>query len=170
MFCWPCITVYQYSETNVMHFLFSLLRIKGLYMFPALLAHPQEVLHKRHLVYCVHVMSVIIFSGSAAQRGLWPPRSWGFLITHNDAPQSVGHSFGRVISQSQRPLPDNTQHSQQTNIHDPGGIQTHDRSRRAAVDLRIRPRGHWDRPCYVSCRIKSVSRWFHYTDPLHSTL
>jgi hypothetical protein len=26
---------YQYSETNVMHFLFSLLRIKGLYMFRA---------------------------------------------------------------------------------------------------------------------------------------
>jgi hypothetical protein len=29
-------------------------------------------------------------SGSAAQRRLWPPRSRGFLITHNDAPQSVG--------------------------------------------------------------------------------
>jgi hypothetical protein len=37
-----CITVYQYSETNVMHFLFSLLRIKGLYMFRALLAHPRR--------------------------------------------------------------------------------------------------------------------------------
>jgi hypothetical protein len=32
MFCWPCITVYQYSETNVMHFLFSLLRIKDRYV------------------------------------------------------------------------------------------------------------------------------------------
>jgi hypothetical protein len=81
-------TKYQYSETNVMHFLFSLLRInplnaelnpichllallgahhilhvsrirvKGLYMFRALLAHPQKVLPKRHLVYCVRVMSV----------------------------------------------------------------------------------------------------------------
>jgi hypothetical protein len=48
----------HYSETNVMHFLFSLLRIKGLYMFGALLAHPQEALHKRYLVYCVRVMSV----------------------------------------------------------------------------------------------------------------
>jgi hypothetical protein len=36
---------YQYSETNVMHFLLNLLRIKGLYMFRALLAHPQEALH-----------------------------------------------------------------------------------------------------------------------------
>ena len=49
-----------------------------------------------------------------------------------------------MISPSQR-QPDNTQHSQQTNIHAPGGIPTHDRSRRAAVDLRLRPRGYWDR-------------------------
>jgi hypothetical protein len=27
-------------------------------MFRALLDHPQEVLHKRHLVYCVRIMSV----------------------------------------------------------------------------------------------------------------
>jgi hypothetical protein len=40
---------YQYSETNVMHFLFDLLRIKGLYMFRALLAYPQEGLHKQQL-------------------------------------------------------------------------------------------------------------------------
>jgi hypothetical protein len=35
------------------------------------------------------IIIIIIFSGSAAQRGLWPPRSRGFLITHNGAPQSV---------------------------------------------------------------------------------
>jgi len=44
-----------------------------------------------------------------------------------------------VISSSQRLLPDNTQHSQQTNIHAPGGILTHNLSRRKAVDLRLRP-------------------------------
>ena len=27
----------------------------------------------------------------------------------------------------------------------PGGIRTHDLSRRAAADIRLRPRGHWDR-------------------------
>jgi hypothetical protein len=36
------------------------------------------------------IIIIIIFSGSAAQRGLCPPRPRGFLITHNDAPQSVG--------------------------------------------------------------------------------
>jgi hypothetical protein len=58
MFCWPCLIVYQYSETNVMHFLFNLLRNQGLYMFLALPVHLQESLYKRHLVYCVSVMSV----------------------------------------------------------------------------------------------------------------
>jgi hypothetical protein len=33
---------------------------------------------------------LFIFSGSAAQRGLCPPRSRGFVIIHNDVPQSVG--------------------------------------------------------------------------------
>ena len=46
-----------------------------------------------------------------------------------------------MISSSQRPLPDNTQHSQ----HAPGGIRIHDLRRRAAADLRLRARGHGDR-------------------------
>jgi hypothetical protein len=58
MFCWPCIIVHHNSETNMTHFLFNLLRIKCLYMFRALRAHPHEVLHKQRLVYCVCVMSV----------------------------------------------------------------------------------------------------------------
>jgi hypothetical protein len=80
--------------------------------------------------------------GSAAQRGLWPPRFPGFL-DHTQRRDTVGRTrLGLEISSTQRPLPDNTQ---QTNIHAPDGIRTHDRSRRAAVDLRLRPRGHWDR-------------------------
>jgi hypothetical protein len=50
--------MYQYSETNVMQFLFNLLRIKGLYMLRALLVLPQEALHEGHVEYCVRVMSV----------------------------------------------------------------------------------------------------------------
>jgi hypothetical protein len=52
-------TTYQYYESNVMHFSFNLLIIKGRYTFRALLAHSQEALHKRHLVYCVRIMSVV---------------------------------------------------------------------------------------------------------------
>jgi hypothetical protein len=49
---------HQYSETNVMQFLFVLLRINGLYMFRALLAHLQEALHKWLVVDCVRIISV----------------------------------------------------------------------------------------------------------------
>jgi hypothetical protein len=45
----------QHNETNVMHFSFNLLRIKGLYMFRTLPAQPQESLHRRHSVPCAYV-------------------------------------------------------------------------------------------------------------------
>jgi hypothetical protein len=35
------------------------------------------------------IIIIIIFSDSAAQRGLWPPRPRAFLITQNNAPQSL---------------------------------------------------------------------------------
>jgi hypothetical protein len=43
--------------------------------------------------YFCYFNSELLFSflsGSAAQYGLWPPRPGGFLMTHDDAPQSVG--------------------------------------------------------------------------------
>ena len=42
-----------------------------------------------------------------------------------------------MISSSQRPLPDNSQHSQQTNLHDPEEIRTHNLLRRPVADLRL---------------------------------
>jgi hypothetical protein len=87
----------------------------------------------------------IIISGSAAQRGLWPPvalqpsAGYGLLFheiscSHTTTRHSRQDSSGRVISSSQRPLPDNIQHIQLKNIHASGGIRTHDLSRRATVD------------------------------------
>jgi len=40
-----------------------------------------------------------------------------------------------MISPTQRPLPDNTQHSQETGIHAPGGIRNHNPSKRAATGI-----------------------------------
>ena len=65
--------------------------------------------------------------------------------SHKTTHHSRQDSSGRVITSSQRPLPYNTQHSQHTYIHAPGGIRTQDLSKRAAVDLRLRPCGHWVR-------------------------
>ena len=49
--------------------------------------------------------------------------------SHKTTHHSRQDSSGRVISSSQRPVPDNARHLQQTNIHAPGGIRTHDLSR-----------------------------------------
>jgi len=49
--------------------------------------------------------------------------------SHTTTHHSQYDSSGRVISSSQRPLPDNTRNSQQTNIHAPGGIRNQDLSR-----------------------------------------
>ena len=69
--------------------------------------------------------------------------------SHRTIQHSRQDSSARVISSSQRPLPDNTQHSQQTDIHASGGIRTQDLSRRAAADPRLRQCGHWDRLSYL---------------------
>ena len=42
-----------------------------------------------------------------------------------------------------------------TNIYVPDAIRTHNPSRRAAADLRLRPRGHWDRQ--VQCKSYSIT-------------
>jgi hypothetical protein len=60
------------------------------------------------------IIIVIIFSGSAAQSGLWPPRHSRFL--DHTRRVTVGRTpLGREISSSQRPLHDNT-HNRQLSI------------------------------------------------------
>jgi hypothetical protein len=51
-----------------------------------------------------------------------------------------------VTGPSHRPLPDNTQHSQETDIHAPGGILTRNSSKQAAADPRLRSCSHSNRP------------------------
>ena len=93
-------------------------------------------------------MGVVFYSPLAGFSLLAYEVTWSHTTTHH----SRQDSSGRVINPSQRPLPDNTQHSQQTNIHAPGRIRTHNLSRRAVVDLCLRPRGHWDRLPAVTCQ------------------
>jgi len=54
-----------------------------------------------------------------------------------------------VIGPLRRPLADHTQQSQQTDIHARGGIRTHNPSKPAAADTRLRPRGHWARQAHA---------------------
>jgi hypothetical protein len=67
--------------------------------------------------------------------------------SHTDTPHSVG-----LLWTSDQPDAETTtwQHTtlQGTDVHAPGGIRTHNPSKRAAADpcLRLQPRGHWVRP------------------------
>jgi len=95
-----------------------------------------------------------------------PPVGHGLLIhevsrSHTTTHHSREENSGRVMSSSQIPLPDNTQQSQQTNVHTPGGNRTHNLSRRAAADLRLRPRGHWDRQMRNTHTHTHIYRVFH---------
>jgi hypothetical protein len=58
--------------------------------------------------------------------------------SHSTTHHSRYDSSGRVISSSQHT-------TLTTDIHGTGEIGTHNLNRRAAADLRLRPRGHWDR-------------------------
>jgi hypothetical protein len=60
-------------------------KINAPYSFTRPLFH-SFIHHRRYVI----IIIIIIFSGTAAQRGLWPPLSRDFSITHNDASQSVG--------------------------------------------------------------------------------
>jgi len=86
----------------------------------------------------------ISFCGAAAQRGPWPPHSWCCYITHNEAPQSVGLLWTSDHTDVETSTWRHT--TVTTDKHPcPGWIRTHDLSRRAAADLHLWPRGHWDR-------------------------
>ena len=109
---------------------------------------------------------------------LRPNAGHGLLILEVSRSRTTTHhsqqdSSGRVISASQRPLPDKTQHSQQTYIHARGRIRTHNLSRREALDLRLRPRGPWDWQgnCKYSIQLRAIStivtsylgtQWHHH--------
>jgi len=60
------------------------------------------------------------------------------LHDHTQTHHVQQDSSGPVISPSQRPLPDNTRHSQETNIHAPGVIRTCNPSKQAVADPFLR--------------------------------
>ena len=51
----------------------------------------------------------------------------------------------------------------------PGGIRTHNSSRRAAADVRLRPRGYWDRLLLKITVINSFCDWLQSDFESHST-
>jgi hypothetical protein len=114
---------------------------------------PEELCLHTYLFICLFPLAL---QPSAGNGLLVHAVSW----SHTTTCHSRCDSSGRVISSSQRPLPDNT-HNRQTSMP-PGGIRTLDRNRRANVDLRLRPRGHlgpaYPYLYYLKCGIKCLMK------------
>jgi len=67
------------------------------------------------------------------------------LLDHTQRRATVGRTPLDKWSIRRRDLYLTTHNTHNTNIHALGGIRNHDGSRRAATDLRLRPRGYWYR-------------------------
>jgi hypothetical protein len=90
----------------------------------------------------VYSINAFFSHGATVPSGPGPPHDRG---DHTQTHDTRYDSSGSVISPTQRLLPDNTQHPQETDIHEPGKIQTRSPSKQAAAEPRLTPRGHWDR-------------------------
>jgi hypothetical protein len=77
-----------------------------------------------------------------------PPVGQGLIIeasrSHSDTPHSI-----ELLWANDQPDAE-TSTWQHTDNHDPGGIRTHNPSKRANADPRLRPRGHWEYGINVS--------------------
>jgi len=99
-------------------------------------------------VYCA-VRTGSLISFPMARHPQWARASSSArLHDHTQTHHSRQDSSGRGISPTQRPVLDNTQHSQQTDIHASGGIRTRNPSKVAVADPRPTPRGHQDRQIF----------------------
>jgi hypothetical protein len=118
---------------------------------------------------------------TALYRALASSRTRLLEHTQSDAPRSVGLLWTNDHSVAETST---WQHTTLTrNIHGASAIRTHNISRRAAVDLRLRPSGCWDRPsfslqCYmfiifyiIHCRITYTATfttiWSQHTTVLN---
>ena len=101
--------------------------------------------HNRYMSFNSFIFCFDFVFGATAPQ--WArASSFTRFLDHAQRRTTVGGTpLGEWSAPSQRPLPYNTQHSQQTDIPAPVGIRTHNLSRQAAADLRHRRRGHWGR-------------------------
>jgi len=77
---------------------------------------------------------------SMSQSPRWVKASSISWLHHHTQTHHIRYdSSGWVISPSQRPLSENTQHSQETDFHAPVWIQNHNPSKWTAADSRLRP-------------------------------
>ena len=115
------------------------------------LVHPVGFITRRcgeNNITCSFIIYVLIYillfvcfwRNSPPPSGPGLRHSRGFQITHIDTPQSVGLLWTSDLLVAETSSWKHT--TLTTDIHASSGIRTHSPSKRAASDLRLRPRGH----------------------------
>jgi hypothetical protein len=96
-------------------------------------------------IFTLSVLVIRLFTGAYSPGWTFGLPFWGFLITHI---QTHGRTpSDECLDEWSARRRDLYLHrtTQQTNIHTPSGIRNRDPSNQAAVDLRHKSRGRWDR-------------------------
>ena len=102
-----------------------------------------------NLVVCSFTsMFFLAFHGATAPNVPGPPHYRRFTITLRHT--TLGRNPPDEGSARSRDLYLTTHNTQETDIHAFGRIRIRNHSKRAAADLRLRLRGHWDRHIHVS--------------------
>jgi hypothetical protein len=100
------------------------------------------------------MVTTVGFCGTTALSGAGTP-DFEVLRSHSDTPHSVRCLWTSDKFVAETSTWKNIHRSQQTDIHAPGGIRTRNPSKRAAADLRLRPRGN--RCKKVECNVVPVN-------------
>jgi len=142
------------SDQPVYVFLFSLTapRSQGLFILDVSRSHTKTHDTRINSSGRVNSTSVFIFIKPHGHQGARASLYFDVSRSHTMTHHSRKESYGQVISLSHTLLTDNTQQSQQTDIHALGGIRNHKPRKRKASEQRLKPRGNWDRLwCMVYC-------------------
>jgi hypothetical protein len=104
-----------------------------------------------HTVYLTFFSLSLSLPWHNIPKGPGPPYFLGFTITHTQTHTHTtrGRTPLNELSVHRRDLYLNTQHSQDTSIHVSGGIRTHNPSKRAVADPRLRHSGRRNRRCFT---------------------
>ena len=87
------------------------------------------------------LLLLLFLSGIYNPLGVWAASLWSSW-DHTQGGTTVGRTSDQLIAETF--TWQHTQHSQRTTIHAPGGIQTRNPRKRSAIDMHLRPLGHWD--------------------------
>ena len=104
------------------------------------------------IILCLKIITPLIFFFWRNSPQWTRASSFSRCLDHTQRRITVGRIPLDEWSARRRDLYLTSHNTHNRDIHAPGGIRTRSLNRRAAADLRLRPRGHWDR--------QSVDYWY----------